>query len=118
MILLTSSLAAFTLVAVLGVFMAYDLFKGNPVSRTVVLTHAGIAVLGALLAIGAALAGDSRVFINIALVVVIVILGVTAAHKRHTTGQVQKGLLLAHAGIAVVCYLILAATVFGFNVSG
>ncbi len=118
MILLTSSLAAFTLVAVLGVLMAYDLFRGNPVSRPIVLTHAGIAVLGALLAIGAALAGDKRVYINIALVVVIVILGVMAAHKRHTTGQVQKGLLLAHAGVAVICYLILAATVFGYNLAG
>ncbi len=118
MILLTSSLAAFTLVAILGVFMAYDLFRGNPVARQVVLTHAGVAVLGALLAIGAALAGDSRVYINIALVVVIVILGVTAAHKRYTTGKVQKGLILTHASLAVICYLILAATVFGLTLAG
>jgi len=118
MIMLTASLAAFTLVAIIGLFMAIDLFRGNPVPRQLVLTHAGFAVLGALLAIGAALAGDSRVYINIAMVVVIVILGVLAAHKRYTTGQVQKGLILAHAGLAVVCYLILAATVFGVNVAG
>ncbi len=118
MILLTASLAAFTLVALLGLFMAIDLFRGVPVSRQLVLTHAGFAVLGALLAIGAALAGNTQVYVNIALVVVIVLLGVAAAHKRYTTGQVQKGLILAHAGLAVICYLILAAVVFGVKITG
>ncbi len=117
-VLLTASLAAFTVVAVLGVLIAADLLRGRPVERQFILTHAGIAVLGALLAIGAALQGDKRVYINIALVVVIVILGVMAGHKRYATGQVQKGLILAHAALAVICYLILAANTFGFNLLG
>ena len=118
MVFLTASLAAFTIAAALGLVLAIDLFKGIPTQRSFTLTHAGMAVLGAVLAIGAALTGDTRVYINIALVVVIVVLGVMAAIKRHKTGVVPKGLIAAHAGIAVICYLILAATVFGVNVIG
>ncbi|MCX8048675.1 MAG: hypothetical protein N3A55_03310 [Methylohalobius sp.] len=116
MVPLTGSLAAFTVAALLGALIAFDLFRGRPVDRAIILTHAGMAVLGALLAISAALMGDKRVYLNIALVVVIALLGFTAATRRYKTGQVQKPLLLAHAGIAVVCYLILAAVVFGVNI--
>lgn len=118
MILLTLSLAAFTIVAAVGLALAIDLFRGVPTGKDITLVHAGMAVLGALFAIGAALLGDSRVYINIALVVVIVLLGFTAATKRHKTGVVPKPLILTHAGIAVICYLILAATVFGVNLMG
>ncbi len=115
MALLTLSLAVFTLVALLGALIAYDLFRNVPVDRTLILTHAGLAVLGAALAIGAAALGDTRVYTNIALVVVIALLGFTAATRRYKTGQLQKPLILAHASLAVVCYLILAAIVFGVN---
>jgi hypothetical protein len=112
-VLLTGSLAAFTVVALLGATIAYDLLRGYPADKQITLVHAGMAVLGALLAIGAALQGDNRVYLNIALVVVIALLGFTAVTKRYKTGQVQKGLIFAHAGLAVVCYLILAAVVLG-----
>ncbi|WP_022947840.1 hypothetical protein [Methylohalobius crimeensis] len=118
MILLTASLAVFTVVALLGLTIALDLFRGYPVDRRVVLTHAGLAVFGAALAVGAALLGDKRVYVNIALVVVIVILGFLAASRRYKTGQVQKGLIVGHASMAVICYLILAAVVFGLNLMG
>ncbi|GAB6068032.1 hypothetical protein JCM13664_13510 [Methylothermus subterraneus] len=115
MVFLTASLAAFTVAAILGASIALDLFRGIPVDRKLILTHAGTAVLGAALAIGAALTGDKRVYLNIALVVVIALLGFTAATRRYRTGQVQKPLLLAHASIAVICYAILAAVVLGVN---
>ncbi|WP_428353873.1 hypothetical protein [Methyloprofundus sp.] len=72
--------------------------------------------MGALLAIGAALTGDDRVYVNITMVVVIMVLGFLAVSRRFKTGKVQKGLILGHAGLAVTCYLLLAATVLGLNI--
>jgi len=116
MVFLIASLCAFTVAAVVGLLMAIDLFKGLPTSRVSILLHAGLAGLGALLAIGAALTGDSRVYVNIAMVVVIVVLGFLAVSRRFKTGKVQKKFILAHGSLAVVCYLLLAATVFGLEV--
>jgi|LJSS01.1.fsa_nt_gb uncharacterized membrane protein len=118
MVFLTASLAAFTVAALLGLTIAFDLFRGYPVDRRIVLTHAGMAVLGAVLAVGAALLGDKRVYVNIALVVIIALLGFTAASRRYKTGQVQKSLIIGHASLAVICYLILAAVVLGLNPTG
>ena len=116
MILLFASLSAFTIAAIIGLMMAIDLFRGIPTQRFSILSHAGMTVLGALFAIGAALMGDSRVYVNIAMVVVIVVLGFLAVSRRFKTGEVQKGFILAHASLAVVCYLLLASTVFGLNI--
>lgn len=116
MVFLIASLASFTVAAIIGLLMAADLFRGKPTSHLSLLLHVILVALGALLAIGAALAGDERVYVNIAMVVVIVVLGFLAVSRRFKTGQVQKGLILGHAGLAVVCYLLLAATVFGLNV--
>lgn len=116
MVFLIASLAAFTVGAVIGLLMAIDLFKGKPTSHVSILLHVIMVVLGALLAIGAALTGDDRVYVNIAMVVVIVVLGFLAVSRRFKTGKVQKKFILAHASLAVVCYLLLAATVFGLEV--
>lgn len=116
--MLTASLAAYTLVAVLGFLIALDLLRGFPIDRKIVLIHAGIAVFGALLLIGAALGGDSRVYANIGLVAIIAPLGFLAATKRYKTGVVPKNLILAHAGLAVVFYLLLVSVVAGVKVIG
>ncbi len=118
MAFLTASLAAYTLVAVLGLLIALDLLRGLPVDRKLVLTHAGTAVFGALLLIGTALGGDSRVYVNIGLVAIIAPLGFLAATKRYKTGVVPKNLILTHAGLAVIFYLLLVAVVAGVKVIG
>lgn len=53
---------------------------------------------------------------NIALVVVIVDLGFLVVSRRFKTVKVQKKFILAIGSLAVVCYLLLAATVFGLEV--
>jgi len=70
-------------------------------------------LLGSVLVILAALGGDDRVWINIGLAVVIIALGATVSFRRHK-GLPVKPLALAHGGLAVVCYLILAAFAFRF----
>lgn len=109
--MLILAVGVFTLVAVMGLGMVFDVFAGRGTSRLYAITHAGFAAFGSVLVILAALSGDSRVLINIGLVVVIVILGVTVSLRR-AKGQCPKSVLVAHAGLAVVCYSILAYNAF------
>ncbi len=109
--MLVMSLAIFTVVAVMGLGMATDVFKGRGTPKMYALTHAGFAAVGSLLVILAALGGDNRVWINIGMAVVIIVLGGLLSLRRHK-GEAPKGILTLHAGLAVVCYLILAYNAF------
>jgi hypothetical protein len=105
------SLAAFTLVAAMGVLMALDVFKGVGTSRCFALTHAGFAAFGAALVILAALGGDNRLWTNIGLAVAIIGVGLVISRQR-AKGIHPKGLVIAHGGTAVACYLLLAYNTF------
>ncbi|QSA96959.1 hypothetical protein [Methylococcus sp. EFPC2] len=109
--MLFGALGAFTVVALAGVLLALDVFKGIGSSKQFALAHAGVALLGSLLVILAALGGDNRVWTNIGLAVVIIGLGITISFKR-AKGEHPKGLVAAHGGLAVICYLILAYYTF------
>ncbi len=111
MILMTAALSAFTLTAVLGLMIAFNLFRGKPTAPSSSIVHGISALVGSAFAIGAALSGETRIYINIVLAVVIIVLGVLAVMKRHKTGVVPKGILVVHILLALVCYLMLAATV-------
>jgi len=109
--MLIFALAVFTLVAVMGLGLIIDVLKGQSSSKQFALIHAGFALLGSVLVILDALSGDERVWVNIGLAVVIIALGGVLSLRRHK-GQHPKGLALAHGGLAVVCYLILAYFAF------
>ena len=111
MILMTAALSVFTLTAVLGLMIAFNLFRGKPVMPSSSIIHGISALVGSAFAIGAALSGETRIYINIVLAVVIILLGVFAAMKRRKTGVAPKGILVVHILLALVCYLMLAATV-------
>jgi len=115
---MTAALSAFTLTAILGLMIALNLFRGKPSDPSASIVHGISALLGSVFAIGAALLGDTRIYVNIAMAVVIILLGVMAALKRRKTGVVPKALLSIHILLALVCYLILAATVLvGYDAS-
>lgn len=109
--MLVMSLAIFTLVAVMGLGMACDLFSGRGTPKIYAFVHAGFAALGSLLVILAALGGDQRVWINIGLAVVIIALGGLLSLRR-AKGEAPKGHAMLHGGLAVVCYLLLAYNAF------
>ena len=109
--MLVFAVAVFTLVAVMGLGLICDVFKGSPSTKIYALVHAGFALFGSALVILAALGGDSRVWINIGLAVVIIVLGGLVSIGRHK-GKPVKALAVAHGGLAVVCYLILAYFAF------
>lgn len=111
MILMTAALSVFTLTAVLGLLIALDIFRGKQPAPSASIVHGLTALLGSVFAIGAALNGETRIYINIILAVVIILLGVIAVVKRHKTGVAPKGILALHILLALGCYLILAVTV-------
>ena len=112
--MLILSLAIFTVVAVQGLLLALDVFKARGSSALFARVHAGLALLGSALVIGAALEGDSRVLINIGLAVAIIGLGVYIGLQR-AKGIHPKGLVAIHGGSAVVCYLLLAYFALGLD---
>jgi hypothetical protein len=115
--MLMGSLAAFTLVALLGVVMLFKVWCGGYLDTALTRLHAAAALVGSGLAIAAALGGDERIYLNIGMAVAIMVLGVIIAIRRHKTGKAPKGLLLLHGGLAVGCYAALAFFVFNPGVA-
>ncbi|NOQ14314.1 MAG: hypothetical protein GQ583_07555 [Methyloprofundus sp.] len=117
MILLVASFCIFTITAVLGLMIAVDIFRGRHPAPSASIVHGVSALLGSVFAISAALMGETRIYINIVMAVVIILLGVTAAVKRRKTGVAPKAILAVHILLAVVCYLLLGATaLMGYDV--
>jgi hypothetical protein len=106
--MLMGALATFTLVAVMGLAMLGDAWKGRPIDAKYPIFHALAAVAGSALVILEALDGDTRVFANIGLAVVIIVLGVMMGLASKKGKKIPKGLLVAHMGLAVACYGLLA----------
>ncbi len=102
--MLMGALAAFTLVAIMGLVMLRDAWKGYAIDPAYPLFHAGAALVGSALVIVAALEGDTRVYTNIGMAVVIILLGVTMGLASKKGKRVPKGILAAHMGLAVACY--------------
>lgn len=112
--MLMFSLAIFTLVALMGVAMGVDAFKGRETSRQFALVHGLLAAFGAALVIGVWWQGDGRVLTNIYLAVPIFLIGICLSSKR-ALGRAAKGSVVVHGGTAVVCYLILAYYTLGLD---
>ena len=117
--LLIASFGAFTVAALFGVMLAVQLFnKRKWVNPGHVLAHLWFVVLGTVPVIIAAVQGDIRVYANIGLVVVIAVLGFLMHRKRIKTGELPKRLFIAHAGLAVTCYILLGMLAFNLPVPG
>jgi hypothetical protein len=105
--MLMGSLAVFTLVAFMGLAMLRDAWRGVPVPPVYPKLHAAASLLGAALVIAVALQGDTRLYANIGMAVVIILLGLAMGLASKRGKQVPKGILAAHLGLAVSCYLLL-----------
>ncbi|MEI7869987.1 MAG: hypothetical protein WCI11_19030 [Candidatus Methylumidiphilus sp.] len=75
--MLMGAFAIFTLVAVMGLSMVPSVWRGYAVEPGFPVLHGAISLVGATLVIFAALGGDTRLYVNIGLAVVIILLGVT-----------------------------------------
>lgn len=106
--MLIGALAIFTLVASMGLAMSCSVWHGRPVDAAYPRIHAIAALLGSALVIASALAGDTRLYANIAMAVIIILLGVLMAVTSRKGKPVPKVILLTHASLAVACYGLLA----------
>lgn len=105
--MLMGAFAVFTLVAVMGLTMLADVWRGHAVEPAYPLLHGGAALLGSALVIITALAGDTRLYVNIGLAVIIIVLGLMLGIMGKKGKKPNKPIILAHVGLAVVCYGIL-----------
>ena len=105
--MLMGAFAVFTLVAVMGLSILPGVWRGHPVEPFYPVLHGAASLFGAALVIDAALSGDQRLYLNIGLAVVIILLGVTMGVLGKRGKKIPKGLLLSHVGLAVACYGVL-----------
>lgn len=105
--MLMGALATFTLVAVMGVMMVLNMVRGLPPDPHYPKLHAASALVGSGLVIVPALEGDERLYLNIGLAVVIILLGLVMALASKKGKPISKPILVTHAGLAVACYGIL-----------
>ncbi len=68
------------------------------------IVHGAASLLGSALVIAAALQGNTRGYINIAMAVVIIALGLAMGYASKSGKKVPRLILLTHAGLAVGCY--------------
>lgn len=111
--MLVGAFAVFTLVAVMGLSIVASVWRGHAVEPGYPLLHGAAALLGSALVIIAALDGDERLYVNIGLAVVIIVLGAVLGIFAKKGKRAPKAILVAHVGLAVVCYGILGF--FAFN---
>ncbi|MGI9212637.1 MAG: hypothetical protein ACR2HF_09200 [Methylococcaceae bacterium] len=111
--MLIGALAVFTLVAAMGLMMVLEKLQGRALDSTYPMVHGGASLLGSGLVIAAALEGDLRLYVNIVLAVVIILLGVYMGVCARRGKPVPKAILASHIGLAVVCYGILALFAVG-----
>jgi hypothetical protein len=111
--MLVAALALFTLVALMGLAMVGDVWAGRSVGPAYPIVHGAASLVGAVLVIVAALAGDTRLYLNIGMVVVIIGLGLLMGLTTKKGKRVPRAVLVAHVGLAVTCYLALGF--FAFN---
>jgi NhaP-type Na+/H+ or K+/H+ antiporter len=111
--MLVGAFAVFTLVAVMGLSILSNVWRGYPVELGYPLLHGFAALLGSALVIVSALGGDARLYLNIGLAVIIILLGVVMGLLVKKGKKAAKPILLAHVVLAVACYGILGF--FAFN---
>jgi hypothetical protein len=106
--MLMGAFAIFTLVAVMGMAIVCDVWRGRPVEAIYPIIHGAAALLGSALVILVAVAGDTRVYLNIGLAVVIILLGLYMGLCSKKGKRVPRAVLATHVTLAVACYGLLA----------
>lgn len=101
--LLWVSVIAIGVVILIGFLMVSKRKQRKPVPTLYMATHLIGTIIGALIVIIAAFKGDARLWTNIVLAVIIVILGLTMSFGKLSKSKAQT-VLLCHACIGIICY--------------
>ena len=93
------------IVIIVGFMMASKRSKREKVPPVYKIVHGGFTFIGAALVLVAALMGDNRLWTNIILAAIIVILGIVMALGK-VNKSTAKPVLYTHASIGIICYAI------------
>lgn len=99
------------IVIIVGFIMASKRSKREKVPSICKIVHGGFTFIGATLVLIAALMGDTRLWTNIILATIIVILGIVMALGK-VNKSTAKPVLYTHATIGIVCYAIFLYLIF------
>ena len=93
------------IVIVVGFIMASKRMKRKPVPPYLKVIHRVATLIGASIVIVVAFMGDYRLWTNIILSLIIVILGLLMSLKKVSKANMKK-VLFSHAIIGITCYII------------
>lgn len=99
------SALAIGIVIIVGFLMVFKIKKKEPIPTSFKGIHVVATIIGAVLALIAAITIDSRLWTNIILATIIVILGLVMALGKLKKQSAIK-VLFVHAAIGITCYSI------------
>ncbi len=111
--MLTYAVITFAVAAVGGLVLASSVLRGKLAPWPLSLLHAGLGAAGLIMLILAVLNGAEGRITTALIILVVAALGgfyLASLHLRKTVAP--GGVVIVHAGVAVVGFLLLAGTVF------
>lgn len=112
--MLNYAVASFAVAAIIGLVMAASILRGSLAPWVLSLVHAALGATGLVLVLFAVINGTGGlVFISLITLVVAALGGFFLAFLHLQNKIAPSGVVVLHAGVAVVGFLILAGTVFG-----
>ena len=110
--MLTYAVIVFAIAAAGGLVLASSVLRGQLASWPLSLLHAGLGATGLVLVLIAVMGGAGGLVTTALAILVIAALGGFYLASMHLKNQVApKGVVVIHAGAAVVGFLLLAGTV-------
>lgn len=110
------SALAIGIVIIVGIMMFSRIKARKPIPTFYKGIHIIATVIGAVIALYAAFAIDSRLWTNVILAVIIVALGLTMAWGK-LKKSTAKTVLFVHAGIGITCYSIFVYYIITFTLA-
>ena len=112
--MLTYAVITFAIAAGGGLVLASSVLRGKLASWPLSLLHAGLGAAGLVMVILAIMGGSGGTITTALIILVIAALGGFYLASLHLKSQVApKKVVVIHASVAVVGFLLLAGTVFG-----
>ena len=111
--MLTYAVISFAVTAILGLIMAASVLRGSLAPWALSLVHAALGATGLVLVLLAVFNGSGGLILVSLVTLLVAALGGFYLAFLHLQKQVApSGIVLAHAGLAVAGFLMLAGTVF------
>ncbi len=102
-VILSISVLLIGIVILIGFVMFFKQKSGTKISNVYKISHGLFALIGALIVLVAAFMGESKLWTNIVIAIIIVSLGLIMAFGKMKKRS-RKLILFIHASLAIICY--------------